>query len=87
MAKLSILAPTPLAKPDIPTIETPQNIPPLPLYSEHGGRKRSFRIDAKLFSLLTGGGLIHMLFMRHVGMLRALFGLVIGVLSDPFLSR
>ena len=36
-------------------------------------------------SILTGGGLIRMLFMRHVGMLRALFGLDIGVLSGSLL--
>ena len=51
MPKLPNLAPTPLAKPDIPTIETSQNIPPKPLSSDHGGIKRLFRIDAKLFSL------------------------------------
>ena len=52
-------APAPLALPDTPTIVTPQNIPPKPQSSVHGGSKRSFRIDAKLFSLsfdLGGGG-------------------------------
>ena len=49
MPKLHNLAPAPLAKPDIATIETSQNIPPKPLFSDHGG-KRLFRIDAKLFS-------------------------------------
>ena len=36
-------------------------------------------------SLLTGGDLIRMLYMSHVGMLRALFGLDIGVWSGSLL--
>ena len=55
MPKMPNLAPAPLAKPDIPTIETLQNIPPKPLFSNHGG-KRLFRIDAKLFSFSFDGG-------------------------------
>ena len=55
MPKLPNLAPAPLAKPDIPTIETSQNILPKPLFSDHGG-KRLFRIDAKLFSFSFDGG-------------------------------
>ena len=48
--KLPNPAPAPLAIPDIPTIETPQYIPPIPQSSIHGSSKRSFCIDAKLFS-------------------------------------
>ena len=36
-------------------------------------------------SLLTGEGLIHMLFMRHVGMLKVVFMLDIGVMSGSLL--
>ena len=36
-------------------------------------------------SLLTGEGLIRMLFMRHAGMLKAVFMLDIGVLSGSLL--
>ena len=56
MPKLPNLTPAPLAKPDIPTIETSQNIPPKPFSSDHGGIKRSFCIDAKLFCFSVDGG-------------------------------
>ena len=50
------LAPAPLAIPDIPTIETSQNIPLIPQSLDHGGSKRSFRIDAKKISFSFDGG-------------------------------
>ena len=50
------LAPAPLAMPDIPTIETSQNTPLIPQSLDQGGSKRSFRIDAKLFSFSFDGG-------------------------------
>ena len=56
LPKLPNLAPTPSAIPDIPTIETSQNIPSIPQSSDHGGSKRSFRINAKLFSFSFDGG-------------------------------
>ena len=37
------------------------------------------------FSLLMGDGLIRMPYMRHVGMLRALFGLDVGAWSGYLL--
>ena len=80
-SKLSNLVPAPLASPlassNIPTIKTSQNIPPTT--REHGGSKRSFRIDTKLFSFsfdffLGGrGSLIRMPYMRFVKMLGVLF--------------
>ncbi|KAF3967821.1 hypothetical protein CMV_008223 [Castanea mollissima] len=50
LTKLPKVAPAPLATPITPTKENSQNIPPLPQSSNHRGSKRSFCIDAKLFS-------------------------------------
>ena len=56
LPKLPNLAPTPSAIPDIPAIETSQNIPSIPQSSDHGRSKRSFHINAKLFSFPFDGG-------------------------------
>ena len=57
MPKLPNHVPVPQTIQNIPTIETSQRISPTNRSSGQGGSKRSLRIDAKLFSLLIGGGL------------------------------
>ena len=56
LPKQPTLVPVPLAIPNSPIIETSQNILPKSQSSNHGGSKRLFCIDAKLFSFFFDGG-------------------------------